>query len=79
MDATCLLLLPHLSKSITPRQMEVLAMRCGVQTTGAATGQKGSLAGTGGSWKMQSLSAQKIGRSEVESLQKIVDGIDKII
>lgn len=74
-----MLLLPKLSKSLTARQMEVLAMRCGVSAVGSASSGKGSPAGPGGAWDVSFLSAVRMGKTEIESVQKLIEGVDALI
>lgn len=80
LEAKSTLVLPQLTKALSPRQMEVFAMRSGVQARGSGSGgEKGSPAGPGGAWEVSFVSAQRMGKTEVELIQKLIDGVDTIV
>jgi len=79
LEAKSTLLLPKLSKALTPKQMETFAMRSGVLIRGSGSTERGSPAGPGGAWDVQFVSAQRMGKTEVELVQKMIDGVDAIV
>jgi len=80
LEAKSTLLLPQLTKALAPKQMETFAMRSGVLARGSGSGgERGSSAGPGGAWDVSFVSAQRMGKTGVELIQKLIDGVDAIV
>jgi len=73
--ASAMILLPLLSVALTPHQLEDFAKRFGVQARGSAG--EHSPAGPGGKWDISNY--QRIGFSEVELVQKMINGVEALI
>jgi len=69
------MLLPLLSDKLSPGQMDELASRLGVQARGGAG--EHTPAGPGGKWDISN--KQRIGFTEVELVQKMIDGVEALI
>lgn len=70
-----MILLPKLSEALTPHQLEAFAKRFGVQARGG-TGEH-TPAGPGGKWDVSNF--QRIGFTEVELVQKMINGVEALI
>jgi creatine kinase len=73
--ASAMILLPLLSDALTPHQLEDFAKRFGVQARGG-NGEH-TPAGPGGKWDISNY--QRIGFSEVELVQKMINGVEALI
>jgi hypothetical protein len=70
-----MILLPKLSEALTPHQFEDFAKRFGVQARGS--GGEHTPAGPGGKWDVSNY--QRIGFTEVELVQKMINGVEALI
>mmetsp|Transcript_51716 Transcript_51716/g.43463 ORF Transcript_51716/g.43463 Transcript_51716/m.43463 type:complete len:98 (+) Transcript_51716:3583-3876(+) len=70
-----MILLPLLSDSLTPHQLEDFAKRFGVQIRGGSG--EHTPAGPGGKWDISNY--QRIGFTEVELVQKMINGVEALI
>lgn len=70
-----MILLPKLSEALTPHQLEAFAKRFGVQARGGAG--EHTPAGPGGKWDVSNF--QRIGFTEVELVQKMINGVEALI
>jgi len=70
-----MILLPKLSEALTPHQLEDFAKRFGVQARGS--GGEHTPAGPGGKWDISNY--QRIGFTEVELVQKMINGVEAMI
>lgn len=68
-------MLPQLSEALTPHQLEDFAKRFGVQARGG-NGEH-TPAGPGGKWDISNY--QRIGFSEVQLVQKMINGVEALI
>lgn len=73
--ASAMIMLPLLSDALTPHQLEDFAKRFGVQARGG-NGEH-TPAGPGGKWDISNY--QRIGFSEVQLVQKMIDGVEALI
>jgi creatine kinase len=73
--ASAMILLPLLSDALTPHQLEDFAKRFGVQARGGSG--EHTPAGPGGKWDISNY--QRIGFSEVQLVQKMIDGVEALI
>jgi len=73
--ASAMILLPLLSDALTPHQLEDFAKKFGVQARGG-NGEH-TPAGPGGKWDISNY--QRIGFSEVQLVQKMIDGVEALI
>jgi len=70
-----MIFLPKLSEALTPHQLEDFAKRFGVQARGGSG--EHTPAGPGGKWDISNY--QRIGFTEVELVQKMIDGVENMI
>jgi len=70
-----MILLPLLSDALTPHQLEDFAKNFGVQARGGSG--EHTPAGPGGKWDISNY--QRIGFSEVQLVQKMIDGVEALI
>jgi creatine kinase len=70
-----MIMIPKISENMTPHQLEALLDKWKLQPRGA--GGEHTPAGPGGKWDISN--KQRIGFSEVELVQKMIDGVDKLI
>jgi len=70
-----MILVPKLSEALTPHQFEDFAKRYGVQARGS--GGEHTPAGPGGKWDVSNY--QRIGFTEVELVQKMINGCEALI
>jgi len=70
-----MILLPKLSDALTPHQLEDFAKRFGVQARGGSG--EHTPAGPGGKWDVSNY--QRIGFTEVELIQKMINGVEALI
>lgn len=54
-------------------------MRNGIGLVGSGSSAKGSPAGPGGAWDATFLSGSRMGKSNNELVQKLINGIDELI
>jgi len=73
--ASAMVLLPLLSDALTPRQLGDFARRFGVQARGGSG--EHTPAGPDGQWDISNY--QRIGFSEVELVQKMINGVEALI
>eukprot|EP00801_Mesodinium_rubrum_P004941 Mrub_04944.p1 GENE.Mrub_04944~~Mrub_04944.p1 ORF type:complete len:376 (-),score=118.20 Mrub_04944:67-1074(-) len=73
--ASAMILLPQLSAALTPHQLEAFAKRFGVQARGGSG--EHTPAGPGGKWDISNY--QRIGFTEVELVQKMINGVQALI
>lgn len=70
-----MVMIPKISENMTPHQLEALLDKWKLQPRGA--GGEHTPAGPGGKWDVSN--KQRIGFSEVQLVQKMIDGVDKLI
>lgn len=70
-----MILLPLLSEKLTPHQLEAFAKKFGVQARGGSG--EHTPAGPGGKWDVSNF--QRIGFTEVELVQKMINGVEALI
>lgn len=73
--ASSMILLPKLSDALTPHQLEDFAKKFGVQARGGSG--EHTPAGPGGKWDISN--QQRIGFTEVELVQKMINGVEALI
>lgn len=73
--ASSMILLPKLSEALTPHQLEDFAKKFGVQARGGSG--EHTPAGPGGKWDISN--QQRIGFTEVELVQKMINGVEALI